>query len=249
MPGGRCSSRNESDSCTCASRSRGSRRGRAGPRSTAGSASALIRAVTRPWNDEGAGGPSSGATRSPRPGRARSSAATAWRQNRAGSLSPASSDSHAAGCRRAGPSPPAGRSCRIRPARRPVSAPAPDPHPDVRPAAAVAPGPAATRACAAWWRAGRHAPAAQRSPPRIPEPSLTCTLCASGSRPGSDVARPAGSRAPAAFRRSPPSPAANKAVRVPGRSGAGGPGGVAEDSTGGTRATSWTGRTTTSRTG
>lgn len=37
------------------------------------------------------------ATRSPIPGRARSSAATAWRQNRAGSLSPASSDSHPAG--------------------------------------------------------------------------------------------------------------------------------------------------------
>ena len=50
--------------------------------------SSLISAVTRPWNEDGAGGPSNGATRSPIPGRARSSAATAWRQNRAGSLSP-----------------------------------------------------------------------------------------------------------------------------------------------------------------
>ena len=60
----------------------------------------MIKAVTRPWNDDGAGGPSSGATRSAIPGRARSSAATTWRQNRAGSLSPASSDSHAARCPR-----------------------------------------------------------------------------------------------------------------------------------------------------
>src|SRR6266566_1027371 len=44
-------------------------------------------------------GPSSGPTCSAIPGRTRSSAATAWRHNRAGSLSPASSDSQATGHR------------------------------------------------------------------------------------------------------------------------------------------------------
>src|SRR5262249_7278259 len=67
-----------------------------------GVANSLITAVTAPSNDRG-GGLSSGPTRSATPGRATSSAATAWRQNRAGSLSPASSDSHATGR----PSPPA----------------------------------------------------------------------------------------------------------------------------------------------
>ena len=89
----------------------------------------MISAVTRPWNDVGAGGPSNGATRSPVPGRARSSAATAWRQNRAGSLSPASSDSHATGCppRRAQSASrtvlpyPAGAAARMSPRARPSS--------------------------------------------------------------------------------------------------------------------------------
>src|SRR6185437_216889 len=76
-----------------------------------------------------AGGPSNGATRSPVPGRARSSAATAWCQNRAGSLSPASSDSHATGRspRRAQSASrtvlpyPAGALARISPRARPSS--------------------------------------------------------------------------------------------------------------------------------
>ena len=42
-------------------------------------------------------GRAAGPTRSATPGRARSSAPSVWRQNRAGSLSPASSDSHATG--------------------------------------------------------------------------------------------------------------------------------------------------------
>ena len=48
-------------------------------------------------NDDVAPGPGGGSTRPAIPGRAWSSAATACRQNRAGSLSPASSDSQATG--------------------------------------------------------------------------------------------------------------------------------------------------------
>ena len=51
------------------------------------SASSLISPVTRSRNDGGDGGPSSGATRPAVPGRTWSSAATAWRQNRAGRCS------------------------------------------------------------------------------------------------------------------------------------------------------------------
>src|SRR5262249_59157611 len=50
-----------------------------------------------PSNDDGGGGPNSGSSRSATPGLAGPTAATTWRQNRTGSLSPASSDSQATG--------------------------------------------------------------------------------------------------------------------------------------------------------
>ena len=57
-------------------------------------ASSLIRAVTNPCMD-GAGASINGMSFAAMPGRARSKAAVAWRQNTAGSLSAASSDSQA----------------------------------------------------------------------------------------------------------------------------------------------------------
>src|SRR5262249_26131184 len=47
--------------------------------------------------EEGGGGENGGSSRSARPGLAGPTAATTWRQNRTGSLSPASSDSQATG--------------------------------------------------------------------------------------------------------------------------------------------------------
>jgi hypothetical protein len=85
----------------------------------------------------------------------------------------------------AGPSPPVVPSCRTRPGRRQVPAPAPGPHPGVPSAAVAAPGPAVTRARAAWWRAGR--PVAGPPPPT--QPLLSCTLCASAILRRRDLSR------------------------------------------------------------
>ena len=101
QPGGRCSSRNPSDSCT---ELRADHviviQDQQRLVSSGWPATSLIRAVTSASNDGGAGGPEQRADPLSRsPAAARSSAATACRQNRAGSLSPASSDSQATGCR------------------------------------------------------------------------------------------------------------------------------------------------------
>src|SRR5262249_5375965 len=72
---------------------------RSGPASPAPGwpASSLISAAASPSNDDGGGGPNRGSSRSATPGLAGPTAATTWRQNRTGSLSPASSDSQATG--------------------------------------------------------------------------------------------------------------------------------------------------------
>ena len=80
------------------SRSRGSRRAPAPPRPSSGSsASSLIMAVTQSLERRGSRWTEQWCDPFRDPRMHRSSAAIAWRQNRAGSLSPASSDSHATG--------------------------------------------------------------------------------------------------------------------------------------------------------
>ena len=103
------------------------------------------------------------------------------RQNRAGSLSPASRESHAAGCSLRRTHQRAGLSCRRRPGRRPRPAPGPGSRRDVQPGADAVPGPAVLRARGAWSPAGHPAPTRlSQMGPRAAEPSLTCTLSASG---------------------------------------------------------------------
>ena len=124
------------------------------------------------------------------PGHTRSSAATAWRQNRAGSLSPASSDSQATGRwpRRAQS---ASRTVLPYPAGAQTST-SPRPSPSSSRSASRGRGtnPAAGRARAAWWPAAHPARPRQppAPPPRAAQSSVTCTLTASshpscGDRP------------------------------------------------------------------
>ena len=128
-----------------------------------------------PSNNASAGGPSSGPTASPTPGHSRSSAPTAWRQNRTGSLSATSSDSQATGW------PPhrapwaAGPSSRTRPTRKPGTAAGPARPPAPVPVAGAARTPVAGRAGSASWPAGH--PARKRrprpEPPQMAQPSMT----------------------------------------------------------------------------
>ena len=86
---------------------------------------------------------------------------------------------------RAGPSRPAGPSCRTRRGRKPAPVPSPVPHRAVRSAADGGPRPAAGRAHAAWWPAAHPALTrlSRRRAPRVAQPSETRTLSASSHTP------------------------------------------------------------------